>query len=89
MAHMEAILRKRRRARIMSTVDLIKERWEDVKEAVKARFEPKITDEDLAEILPDHDVLCDLIGSRCDVSKQKADQEVRKILDQMRPFGLG
>jgi hypothetical protein len=71
----------------MSTIDMLKERWDDVRSAVKERFSPKITDDDLANIVPDYDVLCDLIGSRCNVSKKKAEDEVRKILDQIRPMG--
>lgn len=67
--------------------DLIKERWDEIRQAIKARFGHKISDEDLADAVPDHAALCDLIGKRCEFTEHKARNEVNRILDQYQARG--
>ena len=67
--------------------DLIKEKWDDIRQAIRARWGHKISDEDLAEIVPDHAALCDLIGHRCEMTQHQARNEVSRILDQYQARG--
>ena len=67
--------------------NLIKEKWDEIRNAIKARWSHKISDEDLAEIVPDHAALCDLIGSRCELTEHQARTEVNRILDQYQAMG--
>lgn len=68
----------------MDAMEFLKAKWDDVKRAVVDKWSGQITEDDLAEMPPDHATLCELIGDRCEMSKEQARQEVNRLVDQMR-----
>ena len=65
----------------MSALDTFKDRWEDIRNAVKQRWGDKITDRDLDQVAHQRDELCHLIGEKCGLKQREANRELNAILD--------
>jgi len=65
----------------MTPIDILKEKWDQVRAAIKARWGDQITDRDLDQVAYQHDQICHLIGEKCGVSERRARAEFNKILD--------
>ena len=65
-----------------TSAGFIKEKWADIQRAIRERWSHEISDADLAKIVPDHAALCDLIGSRCELTAREARREVDRLLDE-------
>ena len=57
--------------------------WEQVKGQVKEWWD-KLTDEDLERVHGHSDILIDIIAERYDYTKEQADREVAKFMEQFR-----
>ena len=68
----------------MTTLDLLREKWDDVRAALKARWGDKITDAELDEVAGQREKLCHLLGEKCKLGEQAANREINIVLD-----GLG
>ena len=70
----------------MATVDLFKEKWEQVQTWVKESWGDKISDKDLAEVAGQREKLCGLINERCGVPHRNINRDIDNILNdsQMR-----
>ncbi len=73
----------------MAAVDLFKTKWDEIRQAIKARWGDKITDHDLERVAREREQVCHLIGEKCQMSLQKARQELNSILDSIIVSGRG
>ena len=64
-----------------SAFDVLKEKWDHVRAAIKARWGDKITDAELDAVAGQHEKLCHLIGDKCTMRVHEARGELNKILD--------
>ena len=65
----------------MSAAELFREKWDQVRAAIKARWGNKITDAELDEVKGQHEKACHLIGEKCGMKASEARSEMNKILD--------
>ena len=67
--------------------EIIRENWDGIRQAIKERWGHRISDQELADIVPDHAALCDLIGDRCGFTKEQSRREVNRLLDAFQGRG--
>jgi uncharacterized protein YjbJ (UPF0337 family) len=67
----------------MARKNVLEERWQEIKAAVKKRFGDKITDAELDQVAGQHDQLCHLIGDKCGLSEHQSRREVQTIMDEL------
>lgn len=63
--------------------NLLSEKWDDVKAAIKDRWGDQITDTELDSIAHQHDEICHLIGGKCGLNERQARSEFNKVMDQL------